>query len=122
MSGKDERKLFDIPICLAWGGKPRYWMLSYNESSNDPSAGWLLSNKYIEDTDKYSVHVVVKAGKTDGGFFLFIKKLKIVCCYQDMDKHVFKRGNATFEKVIDAVKRYYLIEGYQQRGGIYHER
>lgn len=35
MSGKDERKFIDIPVCPICGKRPKYWALDYNMYSDN---------------------------------------------------------------------------------------
>lgn len=118
MSGKDERRIFDIPICPICGRKPLYWILTDGENDEAPSVGWILSTEYVKVASKYSKHIVVKHRKMRYGFPNFLESIKLVYCTWQMirtGKHIFEQDSVVFNEVLNSVRYYYNHESYQER-------
>ena len=118
MSGKDERRIFDIPICPICERKPNYWILTDGENDEAPSAGWILSTEYVKNSANYSKRVIIRRGKMRYGFPNFLESIKFVyCTWQLMrsGKHTFERGSVVFNKVLNSVQYYYDHKSYQER-------
>lgn len=101
MSGKDERKVLNIPICPNCGGRPRFWTLCDSEQQ----ALCVVFSK------EYSLGGL-GSGTTFGKTVSFAKKYKYVSeiehkvmCAWCMDCKTFNEDVSFIQTFIDAVKK-----------------
>lgn len=113
MSGKDERKLVDVPSCPICGRIPLYWTLDGADKSA-PCVGWLLSDRYVEkNRNSASKHVLVSKYAKIRDFAHLLEKIFSVQC-SNSSEHLFVRDTAMFRVVQSVVERYYAKEEYHQ--------
>lgn len=104
MSGKDERRVFDIPVCPICGERPKFWTLQENKDIHSPIVGWLLSNDYLENNTSYSKRLVITRRNASLNSHEFLEKIKGVGHYAQWETNIFEQGNDIFAKIISAAK------------------
>ena len=112
MSGKDERKLFDVPVCSGCERRPKYWIL-INDAARHFCVGWLLSNLYIGENQRMSKHIIIKNSVDILDFQHFLEELTSIRC-GDNSYHTFRKGGVMFNKLKMAIKQCYSKEKYQK--------
>lgn len=111
MSGKDERKLIEVPACPNCEKVPDYWTL-YGDNDDKPVVGWILSDEYLEKYSDQHKHVLIERSANEQGILRILEGLRYIRCVYT-PAHTFRKGSVMFNKLKTVIERYHAREGHQ---------
>ena len=109
MSGKDERKILEVPICPTCERIPDYWVVL---DGHNKCIGWLTSDEYGEANNTFH-HVLFSRYNIVSDYEEFLMRMESVMCGRDFD-HEFDIESDVFPKVQNAIQLYHAKEGHRK--------